>query len=286
MNFHPSSCCPSGDSPRRSIVNRVSLILWLSLIAAVMLPSRFVVAQQYPSVNGRQFPLNQMTPPGTAGQWAMQLGRSTPDYFQPVRVSLPTTGIVTFYEGTPDRGHELAAPAQAGLIVGRLYRLKVTDMPEFPGVEFYPSIELIDRLHPPQGRADDFPIEFELTEEEFEWAANERLVTKVVYLEQPNRVPATLLDTKERIKTIEPYENVIAEADVLGRPVAIVRLGGRIPDNHMPDPTFFGPGGPVRAKPVVPQTTSKSSRVNSRHQSNSEAGVFYVRQSVRRMAQR
>ena len=54
---------------------------------------------------------------------------------------------MTFYEGAPDRSYELAAPAQAGLLVGRVYRLKISNMPDFPGVEFFPSIELIDRLH-------------------------------------------------------------------------------------------------------------------------------------------
>lgn len=268
-------------------MSRVSSILWLSLIAALTLPSQFAVAQQYPAVNGRQFPLNQMTPPGTAGQWAVQLGRATPDYFQPVRVNLPTKGIVTFFEGTPDRAHELQAPAQAGLIVGPVYRLRISDMPEFPGVEFFPSIELIDRLHPPRGKAEEFPVEFELTLEEFEWAASERLVTKVVYLEQPNRVPGAFLDEKIRIKTIEPFQNVIAEADLLGRPVAIVRLGGRTPDANRPDPAFFGPGGPIRINAPVEQPTSKARRISDDRQANSAAGVFKVRQgTTRRVAQR
>lgn len=268
-------------------MSRISLILWLSVIAAVMLPSRFVVAQQYPAVDGRQFPLNQMLPTGTAAQWATQLGRATPEYFQPVRVSLPTKGTVTFFEGSPDRAYDVPAPAQAGLIVGRVYRLRISDMPEFPGVEFFPSIELIDRLHPPQGKAEQFPVEFELTLEEFEWAASERLVTKVVYLEQPNRVPVAFLDQKERIKTIEPFQNVLTEADLLGRPVAIVRIGGRTPDASRPDPAFFGPGGPIRIASPAIQSTAKPRPINSNRQANSDAGVFNIRQvAVRRVAQR
>lgn len=268
-------------------MKRVSLILWLSLIAAVMLPSSFVVAQQYPSVDGRQFPLNQMTPPGTAAQWATQLGKATPEYFQPVKVALPTTGVVTFYEGAPNRAYDLAAPAQAGLLVGRMYRLRISDLPEFPGVDFYPSIELIDRLHPPLGKAEEFPIEFELTAEEFEWAATGRLMTKVVYLEQPNRVPATMLDSKERIKTIEPFQNVIAEADLLGRPVAIVRMGGRTPDPNQPEPAFYGPGGPIRISVPVAHNSANTRRASIPVKAADQAGVFRMRQvAVRRVAQR
>lgn len=264
------------------IVTRVCMILWLSLAIALTLPLSDAIGQNYPAVEGRQFMLNQMTPPGVAGEWAVKLGRACPEWFQPVRLTLPSTGMVTFYEGSPERFYDVAAPAQAGLLVGRLYRLRVSDVPEFPGVEFFPSIELIDRLHPPVGKADEFPVEFELTVEELEWATNGRLVTKVIYLEQPNRVPAHLLEPKERITTVEPFKNAVAEADLLGRPIAIVRLGGRTPDLRSPDPAFFGPGGPIRVSQVVGQTQMKSSGQGDSNQ----PGVFKVRQSSRKVAQR
>ena len=268
-------------------MNRISLILWLSLITAITLPSRKVAAQQMPAVNGRQFMLNQMTPPGTAAEWATKLGRATPDYLQPVRLSLPTSGVVTFYEGFSGRSYDLPAPAQAGLLVGRMYRMRVSDVPEFPGLEFYPSIELIDRLHPPAGKVEDFPVEFELTLEELEWASNGRLVTKVVYLEQPNRVPVNNLEAKERITTIEPFQNAIAEADLLGRPVAIVRLGGRTPDPNSPEPAFYGPGGPIRISSGSKQTVSNSRSAAANVANSNSPGVFHLGpKTTRRVAQR
>lgn len=227
-----------------------SIIAGPSLLALLAVASP-LQAQQYPPVGGRQFPLNQMTPPGTHAQWAMNAGHIAAMPLQPIRVSLPEEGQVTFFESW-DRPAELPAPAQAGLAVGRMYRLKITGMADFPGVEFYPSIEMIDRLHPPAGREEEFPINFEFTAEEFDWAAKGRLVTKVIYLEQPNRVPTALLEQSPRILTIEPSRNVLAEADALGRPVAIVRLGGRTPDPNRPDPGFFGPGGPVRPTKIAP----------------------------------
>jgi hypothetical protein len=272
-------------------VIRIWLILGLSLIATLTTCSSRAVAQQYPAVGGRQFPLNQMTPPGTAAQWAVNLGKATPEYFQPVRVTLPTNGLVTFYEGSPHRAYDVVAPAQASLVVGRIYRLRVSAMPEFPGVEFFPSIELIDRLHPPTCHVEDFPIEFELTLEELEWAAKGRLMTKVVYLEQPDRIPVTLVDAKQRITTIEPSHNALAEADLLGRPVAIVRLGGRTPDPNQPEPTFFGPGGPIQVH-QPPATAAASASVGRRSgdaRSSSAAGVGVVKLgkgTTRRVAQR
>ena len=275
-------------------MKRISLILWLSLITTLTLPCGKVAAQQFPSVNGRQFPVNQMSPPGTAAQWAANSGRGNLEYFQPVRVSLPTKGLVTYYEGSPHRSYDVKAPAQASLVVGQMYRMRISAMPEFPGVEFYPSIELIDRLHPPTCQVEDFPIEFELTEEEFEWAANGRLVTKVIYLEQPERVPVTLLDEKQRITTIEPSQNAIAEADMLGRPVAIIRLGGRTPDPNQPDPRFFGPGGPIKVNQQQiqqeMQSASNSPLNNLENQTSTvkaQAGVVSLRKgTARRVAQR
>ena len=245
-----------------SFIARLSLLaVTLAVMPAALVIGTPVLAQQYPPVGDRQFPLNQMSPPGTAAQWAVNAGRVVPNSFQPVRITLPAEGNVTFYESW-DRPVELAAPAQAGLMVGRMYRMKISGLEDFRGVEFFPSIELIDRLHPPAGREEDFPVDFEFTTEELEWAANGRLITKVVYLEQPDRVPTLLLDHTPRITTIEPSRNVLAEADHLGRPVAIVRLGGRTPDPQRPDPVFFAPGGPIRvavkvAPAGVKQTASQ-----------------------------
>jgi hypothetical protein len=241
------------------VIRMTPIIATLSLLVVALVPASFVAAQQYPSVDGRQYPLNQMSPPGMSAQWATNIGRAKPAHFQPVRVVLPAAGSVTFYEAA-DRPIALAAPAQAGLLVGNVYRLKVSGLEDFPGIDFYPSIELIDRLHPPAGREEDFPLDFEFTSEEFEWAANGRLVTKVIYLEQPERVPTLLLDSAQRIQTIEPSRNALAEADSLGRPMAIVRLGGRTPDPLRPDPQFFGPGGPIR---VVTKSTQAASKTKS-----------------------
>lgn len=248
----------------------------LLLAFAVIASAGPLSAQQTMPVNGRQFPLNQYSPPGTVASWAAQAGRIPPFYFQPVKVYLPSEGRVTFYDQRPDRPVEVEAPAQAALLVGRVYRFKVDNMPEFPGVEFYPSIELVDRLHPPQDKIDQFPVEFELTMEEFDWAADGRLITKVVYLEQPQRVSLTRLEAPRKTETLMPAQNALAEADDRGRPMAIVRLGGRTPDAGGMDPQFFGPGWPVKlmAGPTTVEQTRrdlKSSTTFNRAESQRKA---------------
>ena len=151
-NVSPVDSLGRADFQRvRSLLSRADIVVrpssflaGLALLAILLATGTPVLAQQYPPVGDRQYPLNQMTPPGTAAQWAVNAGRVAPNSFQPVRVALPSPGKVTFYE-TWDRPVELEAPAQAGLLVGRMYRLKITGLEDFEGVEFFPSIELIDR---------------------------------------------------------------------------------------------------------------------------------------------
>lgn len=236
----------------------------LSLMFASILAGGALSAQQTMPVNGRQFPLNQYSPPGTVVNWAMQAGRLPVNYFQPVKVYLPSEGRVTFYDQRPDRPVEIEAPAQAALLVGRIYRFKVDNLPEFPGVEFYPSIELVDRLHPPADKIDQFPVEFELTLEEFDWVEDGRLVTKVIYLEQPQRVSLSRLEEPRKTETLMPAQNALAEADDRGRPMAIIRLGGRTPDAGGMDPQFFGPGAPVKLSVRGLETTSRQTPKGTR----------------------
>jgi hypothetical protein len=176
---------------------------------------------------------------------------------QPVRVELGEQGgQVLFYQvpvsegpgyqGPDNEAAALQAPAVAGLCVGSVYRLKISDLRDFPGIDLYPTIELVDRLHPPRGREIEFAIPIMLTADEIAAALEGRLVTKVIYLEQPDRAIPVRSTTASRVRQVRPQENVLAEADAAGRPMAIVRLGGRRPDADVPEPGFFGTGAPVQ----------------------------------------
>lgn len=206
----------------------------------------------------RYFPLNTpFPPPGRAGEWAGHLGKASPVRFQPVQIQLPSDGQVTWYAPGKAATHTGPAPAIAGLLVGPVYRLKLSDLPEYPGVELYPTIEVIDRLHPPPGRETEFPVIIPFTEYELESAAEGRLVTKVVYLEQPNRAAFQMAGKGKAVPPIRanPRDNALEIADIHGRPLAIVRIGGRVPDITRPEPGFFGSGAPVL---VIPQPAANA----------------------------
>jgi hypothetical protein len=190
-------------------------------------------------------PLNHRMSPGVAGYWAAALGRATPLYLQPVKVVLPSKGTVTFYDVTTRKQHTAAAPAMARLGVGFTFRIRIDlDKTETtPATTLYPSIEVIDRLHPPLGKADQFPIPVRFTQDDIDLAVAGRMVTKVVYLEQPQR--ARPANDPLPTATIAPNENLLKEADRRGRPMLIVRLGGRQPDSGDPW-SFIGRGGPLQ----------------------------------------
>lgn len=198
----------------------------------------------------RYFPLNTpLPPPGRAGDWAARVARGSPMRFQPVEIQLPGDGQVTWYSGGPGSVVQTPAPSMAGILLGPVYRVKISDMPDYPGTELYPTIELVDRLHPPAGRANEFPVIISFTTDELELAEQGQLITKIIYLEQPNRAALQSAGRGKAIPAVRvgARENPLEIADVNGRPLAIVRLGGRVPDTNRPEPDFFGSGAPVKA---------------------------------------
>ncbi|MEW4529141.1 MAG: hypothetical protein ACF8PG_14055 [Maioricimonas sp. JB045] len=223
-------------------------LIAVAFVSGLFVPGLAAHAQE----SGYYYPLNQRLPLGEVARWNATIHPGLYGQTQPVRITLPSTGHVTYYDGRSPQGVLADAPSQAGLLVGNVYRVRISGMPEFPGIELYPSIELLDRLHPPPGQEQNFPVPVTFTVEEIETALQDRMVTKVVYLEQPQR--AAPFDQKDgpHIEDVPPSSNLLEAADQRGRPIAIVRLGGRIPDANA-GAAFFGPPVPVVFPTQVPQ---------------------------------
>ena len=219
---------------------RINVVVALLAIAAGGIDT--AAAQ---SGGGRYFPLNHRVP-GMASRWSQTIPPHAAPYVQPVRIELPSSGLISFFDGGPEDAVLTHAPSQVGMLVGQSYRIRISGMPEFPGAELYPSIELIDRLHPPAGREQEFPIPIQLTAEEIAIALDDRLVTKVVYLEQPQIAEPQPVDRPLRTVDLPASANLLQAADQRGRAMAIIRLGGRVPSPNDPqDAQFFGPSAPV-----------------------------------------
>jgi hypothetical protein len=186
------------------------------------------------------------TPPGAIGGRQLLRGGPIPGYLQPVEIVAPQgTTISTAEAGVFQPATPL--PRKFGLFIGAVYRFRVTDIPEYEGLEVYPSIEVIDRIYPPVGMEHQFPILIELTQQELELALDGKFVTRVIYLEDPKAAMPVAQDPGEQsVYEVAPHEHPLEVADRLGRPVAILRMGGRVPDAAGPDATFLYGCPPLR----------------------------------------
>jgi hypothetical protein len=182
--------------------------------------------------------------PGAIGSAQLQRGGPLPGYFQPVEIKAPSGAEISLAaQGQFDDSQP--APLLVAMLIGPVYCLRVTRIPYHPGEELFPTIELIDRLYPPAGQQRRFPIVVELALEDLELALRGNYVTRVIYLEDPDQaLPAA--ETGEQIRyDAGAGEDPLQMADVLGRPVAILRLGGRLPladgDNEPQQATCTAP---------------------------------------------
>jgi hypothetical protein len=166
-------------------------------------------------------------PPGLVGR---AKSMSSPDrygYVQSVEVRVPEQCLIAPAAG--DSATPQAGSMRAGLMLGDVYRFKLTNIPQHETQELYPSIEVIDRLHPPAGEEDRFPVPVEITQEDIELALRGDMVVRVIYVEDPSRAFPESEGDRQRSFDVAAGEDPLRVADDEGRPIAILRLGSRVP---------------------------------------------------------
>ena len=197
-------------------------------------------------------------PPGTVGQGQVQRFLPLRGYYQPIELIAPKGARVSVYvdgkfsDPRPER-------VVAGMQVGHVYQLKISSIPNNEDFEIFPTIEVINRLYPPEGKAQRFPVPIQFTQEELELAISGRFVTRVVYLEdQANALPIQEDPARQRYFEAAPGQDPLRVADEFGRPMLIMRMGSRVPDlNELASgmassspPAIVYP--PQQATPVLP----------------------------------
>jgi hypothetical protein len=201
----------------------------VAMVAAASLGGTCPVHGQFPQAPPGHYLHHATMPPGAIG--TAQLQRGGPWFcIQGVRITGPAGTLIAL----PSAGRfEPQAPrVTAGLLVGQVYRLRVTNIPGHEGEEVYPTIEVIDRTFPPPNMAHRFPIPVVMGQDDLDQALAGRFVTRVIYLEDPrNALPVAQEPGKQDWFDARPGEDPLRVADALGRPVAILRIGGRTPDD-------------------------------------------------------
>lgn len=239
---------------------RFALVLACIACGTMVQPAHAQQPAALPSQPGHQL-LRADVPPGVLGA----AGRRGPwqNYYQPVQLFAPNGTRLALAAGdgfAPPQENTL----RAGMLVGAVYRFQITEIPYRPGAELYPTLEIIDRLYPPPGMAAHFPIPVHLDREDLNNALEGRLVTRVIYLEDPqNAFPIADQPDTQRTLDIRAHQDPLHEADRFGRPVAILRIGSRVPPSQQPEQLrafLLGspPWVPIQSDPQASRPTNST----------------------------
>jgi uncharacterized repeat protein (TIGR01451 family) len=140
----------------------------------------------------------------------------------------PPSMQVGIYQGAPE-GKFYAAPATFGMRPGYLHRVQINNPPGHPGVTLFPTLEVRGTLYlPPKLRAASYPAAVVFTPQEIDRVLQGKLLTKVIYLEDPEKAFAvnTTVDAPIELDAGKG-QNPVEAALERGRPMVIVRLGSR-----------------------------------------------------------
>ena len=151
----------------------------------------------------------------------------------------------------------LESPARYNFLQASIYRLKLSNIPNRPGVELYPTLEVV----PSKQKTCTFlahsavPIAF--NEEDFEQVAAGNFVVKVIYLPDPQFQDLSATGPDEVVSSrLEPGVDPIVEAKRRGSILLVVRLGNidleapNTPSMDAPNP--FAPPPPTMPPGIMP----------------------------------
>lgn len=146
-----------------------------------------------------------------------------------VRVQGPPTMVVTFHD-TPSR--DFPAPVVVGMRPGYRHRLTFSNLADVGGGRLHATLEVYDTLRlPPRQKAADFPAPVVLDELDLRRAAVGAMITKVLVIEDPEKVRTVPgANGEPGVVLVAPEEDLFRQARDLGRIVATLRIGGREPD--------------------------------------------------------
>lgn len=165
--------------------------------------------------------------------------------------------VTAFPGSTLSRLYE--TPSVMGLRPGYVYRFELTNLPNSPDKALYPEVEVRGVLAPRGGmKYMDYPIPLQFTQSDIEHALEGALITKVIYLEDPDKAVPAEVNPDRPVEIPEDTESAaIKSARDNGRLMAIVRLGNRKPSQMelqtvAVDGTILLPGEKYLKAPVLP----------------------------------
>jgi uncharacterized repeat protein (TIGR01451 family) len=179
----------------------------------------------------------QGTPGAVAGMGAYPMPASPPGISIPNpaplvagKFLLPQGVRVTVFPGS-----ELSKMYDGSLVVGMrpgyVFRFELTNLPYNPKESLFPEVEIRGVLVPRHGmKYMDYPIPLVFTQADIDQVLRGGLLTKVIYLEDPEKALPAATNPNFPIETPDASATeAIKNANANGRLMAIVRLGNRKP---------------------------------------------------------
>ena len=194
------------------------------------------------------------SPPGLLAQQRILSNPSLAVHTQPVQIIGPQGCEISLWSSQGISTGRVGS-LNVGLSIGQVYRMRVSNVPRFETSQVYPSIEILDRLNPPEGMENQFPIKIVITQDDLEKAIAGKMVTRVIYLENPNTaLPYRQQDKEQASFDVGSREDPLRTAESMGRPMAIVRMGSRVPLlNEATNPGDFDFFAPTPTELPAPQ---------------------------------
>src|SRR5262245_608080 len=169
-----------------------------------------------------------------------------------IRFTRPTGMNVAWFAQGPDgrptfSNVPITAPARYNFTQGAIYKLKISNIEGRPGLEVYPTMEVVPANPKTEAFLAHSSVPVEFTQEDFKQIADGNYVTKVIYLPDPNFQDVAGSGTEEIISTrLEPGADPIQEALRRGCILVIIRMGNVDEEApNTPPLTMPGPGGPA-----------------------------------------
>lgn len=179
-----------------------------------------------------------------------------------IRFTRPTGMKVAWFAQGPDgkpafSNVPLEAPARYNFPQGAIYRLKLSGLEGRPGLEVYPTMEVVPANPKTEAFLAHSAVPLEFTQDDFKQIAEGNYVTKVIYLPDPNFQDVAGTGIDEIISTrLEPGADPVQEALRRGSILVIIRMGNV--DQEAPNTPPLGavaPTGPApgpQAHPNLP----------------------------------
>ncbi|MBL8793043.1 MAG: hypothetical protein JNM56_04000 [Planctomycetia bacterium] len=151
------------------------------------------------------------------------------------------------------QGNEITAPGRYNFIQGGIYRLKLSDLPGRPGVDLYPTLEVVPANLKTDAYIAHSAIPLYITDEDIEQVLGGNFLVKVIYLPNPQYADVAVTGGPDEIVStrLEPGLDPIAEACKRGSIMLILRVGNidleapntppmNAPNPYAPSPDQFG----------------------------------------------